>query len=85
VSNPAVLAAVFDWLSLDYTYPLLRNKDGINERLSGDVAQIAIHQNALQRLEAEEVFILSKLKLFCYFPRVRNFIQICASHHFLKI
>ncbi len=50
--------------SLDYTYPLLRNKDGINERLSGDVAQIAINQNTLQRLEAEEVFILSKLKLF---------------------
>jgi hypothetical protein len=45
----------------------LRNKDGINERLSGDVAQIAINQNTLQRLEAEEVFILSKLKLFIDF------------------
>ena len=50
--------------SLDYTYPLLRNKDGINDRLSGDVAQIAINQNTLRRLEAEETFILSKLSRF---------------------
>ncbi|CAC9495227.1 hypothetical protein BPUTSESOX_1754 [uncultured Gammaproteobacteria bacterium] len=50
--------------SLDYTYPLLRNKGGINDRLSGDVAQIAINQNTLQRLEAEEGFILGKLSRF---------------------
>ncbi len=50
--------------SLDYTYPLLRNKGGINDRLSGDVAQIAINQNTLQRLEVEEGFILGKLSRF---------------------
>jgi len=50
--------------SLDYTYPLLRNKDGINDRLDTDVAQIAIEQDALDRAEQEESFILKKLKRF---------------------
>ncbi len=50
--------------SLDYTYPLLRNRDGVNDRLDGDVAQIAIEKNTLERLEQEEDFILKKLKRF---------------------
>ncbi len=50
--------------SLDYTYPLLRNRDGVNDRLDADVAQIAIEQNTLERLEQEEGFILKKLKRF---------------------
>ncbi len=50
--------------SLDYTYPLLRNKDGINDRLSTDVAQIAISKNTLEQLEAQESFVLSKLSRF---------------------
>ncbi len=50
--------------SIDYTYPLLRNKDGINDRLNFDIAQIYINQNALQRLETEEDFILGKLSRF---------------------
>ncbi|SMN15802.1 Probable outer membrane protein [uncultured Candidatus Thioglobus sp.] len=50
--------------SIDYRYPLLRNKDGINDRLSGDVAQIAITQDRLERLEAEEGFVLKKLGRF---------------------
>lgn len=50
--------------SLDYTYPLLRNKNGINDRLSGDVAEIEINKNTLERFEAEEGFILKKLERF---------------------
>lgn len=50
--------------SLDYTYPLLRNKDGINNRLSFDMAQIAISKNTLEQLEAQESFILTKLSRF---------------------
>ena len=50
--------------SLDYTYPLLRNRDGVNDQLDGDVAQIAIEKNTLERLEQEENFILKKLKRF---------------------
>lgn len=50
--------------SLDYTYPLLRNKDGINDRLSSDLAQIAITKNHLEQLEAQEQFILIKLSRF---------------------
>jgi outer membrane protein TolC len=50
--------------SLDYTYPLLRNRDGVNDQLDGDVAQIAIDKNTLERLEQEEGFILKKLKRF---------------------
>ncbi|HAP05528.1 MAG TPA: TolC family protein, partial [Gammaproteobacteria bacterium] len=42
--------------SLDYTYPLLRNRDGVNDQLDGDVAQIAIEKNTLERLEQEEDF-----------------------------
>jgi outer membrane protein TolC len=50
--------------SLDYTYPLLRNRDGVNDQLDGDVAQIAIEKNTLERHEQEEDFILKKLKRF---------------------
>lgn len=50
--------------SLDYTYPLLRNRDGVNDQLDGDVSQIAIEKNTLDRLEKEENFILKKLKRF---------------------
>jgi outer membrane protein TolC len=50
--------------SLDYTYPLLRNRYGVNDQLDGDVAQIAIEKNTLERLEQEEDFILEKLKNF---------------------
>jgi outer membrane protein TolC len=50
--------------SLDYTYPLLRNRDGVNDQLDGDIAQIAIDKNTLERLEQEEDFILKKLKRF---------------------
>jgi len=50
--------------SLDYTYPLLRNRNGVNDQLDGDVAQIAIDKNTLDRLEQEEGFILKKLKRF---------------------
>ncbi|SFV85680.1 Outer membrane protein-like [hydrothermal vent metagenome] len=50
--------------SVDYSYPLLRNNGGVNDRLSGDVADIAIAKNTLERLEAEEDFILKKLARF---------------------
>jgi hypothetical protein len=54
--------SVQNQFSVDYKYPLLRNKNGINDRLSADVAQIAIDKNTLERLEAEESFILAKLE-----------------------
>ena len=50
--------------SLDYTYPLLRNRDGVNDQLDGDVAQLNIEKDTLERLEQEESFILKKLKRF---------------------
>ncbi|MBA5249809.1 MAG: TolC family protein [Gammaproteobacteria bacterium] len=56
--------AVSNQFSIDYTYPLLRNKAGINDRLNFDVAQIAIAKNNLERLEAEENFILKQLTRF---------------------
>ena len=56
--------AVSNKFSLDYVYPLLRNKDGVNDRLDRDIAQIAIEKNKLERLEKEENFILKKLKRF---------------------
>ena len=50
--------------SVDYTHPLLKNKDGINDRLNTDVAQLSINKNALDRLEQEEAFILKNLQRF---------------------
>lgn len=50
--------------SIDYNYPLLRNKDGVNDRLAGDIAQIAIEQDILEREEREEQFVLTQLMRF---------------------
>ncbi|SMN00170.1 Probable outer membrane protein [uncultured Candidatus Thioglobus sp.] len=50
--------------SIDYNYPLLKNKNGINDRLNTEVAQIAIDKNTIERLEAEENFIVNKLVRF---------------------
>ena len=50
--------------SVDYTHPLLKNKDGINDRLNTDIAQFSIEKNTLDRLEQEEDFILKNLQRF---------------------
>ena len=50
--------------SVDYTHPLLKNKDGINDRLNTDIAQFSIEKNTLDRLEQEEGFILKNLQRF---------------------
>ena len=50
--------------SVDYTHPLLKNKDGINDRLNTDIAQFSIEKNALDRLEQEEGFVLKNLQRF---------------------
>ncbi len=69
--------------SVDYSYPLLRNKDGINDRLSGDVAQIAITQNKLERLEAEEGFILEQLTRFLDLAYAQQ--QLLINEHRLTL
>lgn len=48
--------------SIDYTLPLLQNKDGINDQLQYDLADINIHINTLDQAEKEEDFIADKLK-----------------------
>lgn len=48
--------------SIDYTLPLLQNKDGINDQLQYDLADINIHINTLEQAEKEEDFIADKLK-----------------------
>ncbi|RUA07090.1 MAG: TolC family protein [Gammaproteobacteria bacterium] len=58
------LNSTHNQFSIDYVYPLLRNKDGINDRLSFDIAKISIAKNQLERLEAEEGFILKQLIRF---------------------
>ena len=58
------IGSVRSQFSVDYKHPLLRNKSGINDRLNADVAQISIDKNTLERLEAEESFILAKLERF---------------------
>ncbi len=50
--------------SLDYTYPLLLNKGGINDRLETDLSSINIEIDRLSKVEKAESFILEKLKKF---------------------
>jgi len=48
--------------SLDYVLPLLQNKDGLNDRLAVDVADIDQLTNQVNLLEQAENFLASKLK-----------------------
>jgi len=48
--------------SLDYVLPLLQNKDGLNDRLAVDVADIDQLANQVNLLEQAENFLASKLK-----------------------
>ncbi len=50
--------------SIDYVHPLLKNKNGINDRLSTDLASIDIQINNLDLIEQQEGFIKDKLKKF---------------------
>jgi len=47
--------------SLDYVLPLLQNKDGLNDRLALDVADIEMLANQVNLLEQAENFLASKL------------------------
>jgi len=47
--------------SLDYVMPLLQNKDGLNDRLAVDVADIDLLANQVNLLEQAENFLASKL------------------------
>jgi len=50
-------------ISLDYVRPLLQNKNGLNDRLAVDVADIDLLTNQLNLLEQAESFLASKLTL----------------------
>ena len=50
--------------SLDYVTPLLQNKDGLNDRLAVDVADIDLLTNQVNLLEEAESFLASKLTKF---------------------
>ena len=47
--------------SLDYVRPLLQNKDGLNDRLAVDVADIDLLTKQMNLLEQAESFLASKL------------------------
>ena len=47
--------------SLDYVQPLLQNKDGLNDRLAVDVAEIDLLAKQVNLLEQAESFLASKL------------------------
>jgi len=47
--------------SLDYVQPLLQNKNGLNDRLTVDVADIDFLANQVNLLEQAETFLASKL------------------------
>ena len=47
--------------SIDYVMPLLQNRDGLNDRLAVDVADIELLANQVDLLEQAENFLASKL------------------------
>jgi len=47
--------------SIDYVKPLLQNKDGLNDRLAVDVADIDLLSNQVSLLEQAESFLASEL------------------------
>jgi len=47
--------------SIDYIMPLLQNRDGLNDRLAVDVADIELLANQVDLLEQAENFLASKL------------------------
>ena len=50
-----------DKFSIDYTHPLLKGVNGINDQLAGDLSKIKISINALKLLQKEEDFVLLQL------------------------
>ncbi len=50
--------------SLDYTRPLLQNKDGLNDRLAADIATIDSQLKKINLQEQSENYLASKLKKF---------------------
>ena len=50
--------------SLDYTRPLLQNKDGLNDRLAADIATIDSQLKQINLQEQSENYLASKLKKF---------------------
>ncbi len=49
-------------LSLDYTHPLWRNRDGINDKLGYDLAAFDAQKNTALRANREQKFLLDQLK-----------------------
>jgi outer membrane protein TolC len=48
--------------SIDYSQPLLQNRNGLNNKLSADIATIEIAAQSVSRIEQTEVFISNKIK-----------------------
>ena len=50
-----------DKLTMTYSHPLLKNAQGVNDLLKGDLAKIAIKVNALKLKHSAEEFVLTQL------------------------
>ena len=48
--------------SIDYSQPLLQNRNGLNNKLNADVAAIEIAFQSVSRIEQTETFISNKIK-----------------------
>jgi outer membrane protein TolC len=47
--------------SIDYTHPLLKNYQGVNDQLASDLSEVQININTLNRAQSAEKFVLSQL------------------------
>ena len=51
-------------LAIDYTLPLLQNKDGLNDRLSADLASLDLMAKQVSLEEQAESYLAAKLSMF---------------------
>jgi outer membrane protein TolC len=65
--------------SLDYTRPLLQNKNGINDRLAADITTIDTQSKLINLKEQSENYLASKLKKFIDLAHAQEKEKLCRD------
>ncbi len=70
-------------IAVNYTHPLWRNKDGLNDKLPYDLAIINKEITTIDTTNNKQNFILEKLKLFVDLTYLQNLVKINNQRLFL--